>query len=165
MTDHNEVGCFVGLGSNLNNPIEQLHSAIQALERLTRSRLKKVSSFYAGKPMGPQDQPDYVNAVAELTTSLSAHQLLDQLQQIELNQGRERKGERWGARTLDLDLLVYGQEQINEARLVVPHYGIAQRNFVLYPLSELVDPEFQIPGLGKLSELVIQCNRADLVKI
>ena len=106
--------------------------------------------------MGPQDQPDYINAVVEVSTALAAEQLLDELQKIEQEQGRVRK-ERWGARTLDLDILLYGNEVINTERLIVPHSGISERNFVLYPLRDLVDLNFVISGLGTMSELLSAC--------
>ncbi|MDZ7902145.1 MAG: 2-amino-4-hydroxy-6-hydroxymethyldihydropteridine diphosphokinase [Rheinheimera sp.] len=105
--------------------------------------------------MGPQDQPDYVNAVAALHTKLSAEQLLDQLQQIELSHGRVRKAERWGPRTLDLDILLFGDMVIETPRLTVPHYGMAVREFVLYPLAEIA-PDLQIPKLGSLAALLAQ---------
>jgi 2-amino-4-hydroxy-6-hydroxymethyldihydropteridine diphosphokinase len=165
MTIPDAVRCFIGLGSNLRDPLKQLKEAIEALEKLDNCRLIKVSPLYLSKPMGPQDQPDYVNAVAELQTWLSPHALLDQLQQIESHHGRERKGERWGPRTLDLDLLLYGQQQIQEPRLTVPHNGIAQRNFVLYPLTDLVGDDFVIPGHARLADLLSHCEKGDLVRI
>ena len=143
---------FIGLGANLADPVGQLQRAVAALADLPQCALIAVSSFYGSKPMGPQDQPDYVNAVALLTTQLSAEALLDALQQIELTQGRQRKAERWGPRTLDLDILLFGQQQIQTARLTVPHYGLQQREFVVYPLLELA-PDLQIPGLGALATI------------
>ncbi|MBU2277421.1 MAG: 2-amino-4-hydroxy-6-hydroxymethyldihydropteridine diphosphokinase, partial [Gammaproteobacteria bacterium] len=94
--------CYIGLGANLHQPLQQLEQAVLALAALEHCQLLGVSSFYGSKPMGPQDQPDYVNAVAMLQTNLPAERLLDQLQKIELEQGRERKDQRWGPRTLDL---------------------------------------------------------------
>ena len=123
--------CFIGLGSNLGEPVNQLQQALNALAKLDQCKLGAISSFYASKPLGPQDQPDYVNAVVELFTELSPHRLLDQLQMIEQYQGRVRTGQRWGARTLDLDILLYGEQQIHDERLTVPHYDMAQRNFVV----------------------------------
>ena len=113
--------------------------------------------------MGPQDQPDYVNAVVELSTSLQAEVLLDQLQAAERAQGRTRT-RRWGPRTLDLDILLYGQNVYATDRLRVPHPGIAQRNFVLYPLAE-VNAELQIPGLGSIQSLLARCSDADLYRL
>lgn len=145
--------CYLGLGANLHQPLQQLHQAIDALAALEHCQLLKVSSMYGSKPMGPQDQPDYVNAVAALLTTLSAEQLLDQLQKIELEQGRQRKDERWGPRTLDLDILLFGTQIIQTERLTVPHYGMKVREFVLYPLFELA-PELNLPDGTALSQLI-----------
>ena len=147
---------FIGLGSNLDAPLSQLKKAIERLKQLKALNFISASGFYCSSPMGPQDQPDYINAVVEVSTTLSAEQLLDELQKIEHEQGRIRK-QHWGARTLDLDILLYGNEVINSERLIVPHSGISQRNFVLYPLQDLVESNFKIPLLGKISELVAAC--------
>lgn len=147
---------FIGLGSNLDDPLSQLRNAIGNLKKVKNLNLIKVSSFYSSVPMGPQDQPDYINAVVEITTSLSAEHLLDELQKIENKQGRVRS-QHWGARTLDLDILLYGSEVINSERLTVPHSGISERNFVLYPLRDLVDENFEIPELGNISQLLTAC--------
>ncbi len=144
---------YIGLGANLAEPVQQLERAVAALQNVPSSALVKVSGFYSSKPMGPQDQPDYVNAVAALATSLSAEDLLTQLQRIELEQGRQRKDERWGARTLDLDILLFGDEMIQTERLTVPHYGMKVREFVLYPLAEL-DSELVLPDGTVLNELL-----------
>ena len=155
---------FIGLGSNLDDPLLQLNKAIEQLKQLKTLTFIKASSFYRSPPMGPQDQPDYINAVVEVTTELTAEKLLDQLQQIENEQGRVRS-QHWGARTLDLDILLFGNEVINTERLIVPHCGISQRNFVLYPLSELVDSSFEIPKLGKISELLAACPMTGLTRL
>lgn len=144
---------YIGLGSNQQYPVEQLQRALTALAALPHSRLLRRSSLYRSTPLGPAGQPDYINAVAALKTSLDPHQLLAQLQQIEQAQGRVRTGERWGPRTLDLDLLLYGEQQINEPQLTVPHPGLPARNFVLYPLQEIA-PQLVIPGHGALSRLI-----------
>ena len=117
---------YIALGSNLANPQAQLTAALQALNALSDSRLTAVSSFYQSKPLGPQDQPDYVNAVACLETSLAPLALLDELQRIEHEQGRVRL-RRWGERTLDLDILLYADHIIQSERLTVPHYDMHQR--------------------------------------
>lgn len=145
------VRTYIGLGSNLDGPIGQLQRAIESLRGLPDSRLTAVSRFYRSSPMGPAEQPDYVNAVVMLDTCLTPLELLDALQEIELRQGRIRVGERWGARTLDLDLLLYGHELIELPRLTVPHPGIKQRNFVLIPLAELA-PELVFPDGSTLRE-------------
>lgn len=146
------VQCFIGLGSNLDDPLQQIKSAFHALRLHPEIQDLICSSLYGSAPMGPADQPDYVNAVAMLTTTLSAHELLDVLQHIEKRQGRARTGERWGPRTLDLDLLAYGDESLVSERLQVPHPGIAERGFVLLPWAEIA-PAFLIPGLGQVDAL------------
>ncbi len=155
------ICAYIGLGANLNAPLQQLTAAVAALADIPKTTVHRVSGFYGSKPMGPQDQPDYVNAVAALHTELSAEQLLDHLQQIELHQGRERKADRWGPRTLDLDILLFGEQVLSTPRLTVPHYGMAVREFVLYPLAEIA-PELQIPTLGPLSALLAQVPRNGL---
>lgn len=155
------IRVYLGLGANLDAPLQQLQQAVTALSQLPQSQLAAVSSFYGSKPMGPQDQPDYVNAVAALDTTLSAETLLNELQRIELEQGRQRKDDRWGPRTLDLDILLYGEEILATPRLTVPHYGIHQREFVLYPLLELA-PQLHIPGLGALADIAKQVPRNGL---
>lgn len=135
---------YIAIGSNLGDPIQQARDAIAALRTLPESRLVTVSSLYGSKPMGPADQPDYVNAVALLETTLMPEQLLDQTQRIELEHGRVRKDERWGPRTLDLDMLLYDDLVITTERLTVPHYGMKQREFVIYPLLEIA-PDLAMP--------------------
>lgn len=147
---------FLGLGSNLSDPRLQLQKAITALAGLRKSRLVAVSSFYRSRPMGPQDQPEYLNAVASLETDLEPEALLDALQTIERDHGRVRD-RHWGARTLDLDILLYGNEVISTERLTVPHPGLQLREFVLYPLYELA-PELDVPGLGSLACLYRHCD-------
>jgi 2-amino-4-hydroxy-6-hydroxymethyldihydropteridine diphosphokinase len=144
---------YIGLGANLAQPVQQLERAVVALQSIKDTELVKVSGFYGSKPMGPQDQPDYVNAVAALRTHLSAEDLLTQLQQIELEQGRQRKDERWGPRTLDLDILLFGHDIIQTERLTVPHYGMKVREFVLYPLAEL-NSSLVLPDGTLLTELL-----------
>ncbi|MDD9817021.1 MAG: 2-amino-4-hydroxy-6-hydroxymethyldihydropteridine diphosphokinase [Gammaproteobacteria bacterium] len=146
---------YIGLGSNLQEPRKQLRRALAALRKLPASRLDAVSSLYSSAPVGPQDQPFYLNAVARLETELPPRELLAQMRRIERRQGRTREAERWQARTLDLDLLLYGDECIAGEELTVPHPEIGSRAFVLYPLYELA-PELRIPGLGKLPALLPQ---------
>lgn len=155
---------YIGMGSNLDGPELQLSNALTALQGLPSTELLQYSSFYQSQPLGPQDQPDYVNAVAELNTSLTALALLDHLQAIESAQGRVRGAERWGARTLDLDLLVFGEQQIQNARLIVPHPEIARRNFVLSPLAEITS-DLVIPGMGPVNDLLNQIGATELTKI
>lgn len=155
---------FIGLGSNLDKPLSQVKAAIAQIKKHSDLTLINTSGFYASAPMGPQDQPDYINAVVEVTTNLSAEQLLDVLQQIENQQGRVRK-QRWGARTLDLDILLFAKEVIKTDRLTVPHSGIAERNFVLYPLRDLVDENFVIPILGTVKDLLKHCPDTDIKRL
>ncbi len=155
---------WVGLGSNRAGPVAQVRSALDALAELPRTRLERASTLYRNPPMGPPDQPDYVNAVAELTTALTAHQLLAALQAIESARGRERSGQRWGPRPLDLDLLVYGAHRIADTDLTVPHPGMPERAFVLYPLVELA-PQLWVPGMGWAAVLARALAGADLEPI
>ena len=155
---------YIGLGSNLAEPLEQLRGALTALAALPQTQLLAQSSFYASDPLGPADQPRYVNAVAALDSALEPLALLDALQAIELSQGRERKAERWGPRTLDLDILLFGERVLNEARLTVPHYHMHARAFVLYPLAELA-PALRLPDGRALSELLAACPFAGLERL
>lgn len=152
---------YIGLGSNLESPVAQIKSARMAILRLDGINEKAFSNLYASAPMGPQDQPEYVNAVIAVETDLLPLDLLHALQAIEQAHGRVRGNQRWGARTLDLDLLLYGDQQIDLSELTVPHPGIIERPFVLYLLLECA-PDLIIPGKGKVSELLTQCPRAGL---
>ena len=154
---------FVALGSNLEDPIGQLQQALQELADLPQCQLLATSSLYGSKPMGPQDQPDYVNAVAKLATELEPIALLDALQQLENEHHRVRQ-RRWGPRTLDLDIVLYNQQQIDHPRLQVPHIGMYERNFVLYPLTE-IDNSAQLPDGTAVTTLLDNCPLADLVKL
>lgn len=154
---------FVGLGSNLDNPRAQVLAGIQELAQLPGTDVQACSSLYQSEPMGPQDQPDYVNAVVRLLTGLPPAELLEGMQAIEQRHGRQRQ-RHWGPRTLDLDILLYGQCRIAEAHLRIPHPGIATRNFVLYPLAE-IDSQLEIPGVGKVTELLGACPRGRLVRL
>ncbi|WP_127477964.1 2-amino-4-hydroxy-6-hydroxymethyldihydropteridine diphosphokinase [Sulfurivermis fontis] len=154
------VRAYIGLGSNLDNPAEQLRRALTALAGIPDTRLAACSRFYRSAPLGPQDQPDYVNAVAALDTGLAPEALLDALQAIETAQGRVRL-RRWGPRTLDLDILLYGDTVLATPRLSVPHPGLAERSFVLYPLAELV-PDLLLPDGRRLADLLRQCDSAGL---
>lgn len=155
---------YIGLGSNLSEPLLQLKNARLAISTLAQVKELAFSSFYHSPPMGPQDQPDYVNAVMAIATDLAAPDLLRCLQKIEQEQGRVRTGARWSARTLDLDLLLYGNQQINYPDLIVPHIGIRERAFVLYPLQEIA-PNLVLPALGNINQLVASCPLAGLKKL
>lgn len=136
-----KIVSYIGLGSNLGDSRQILTEAVQKLATLGAV---STSKLYQSPPMGPQDQPHYFNAVARLETDLAALVLLNQLQQFEQDAGRVRL-RRWGERTLDLDLLLYGDEQIQHERLTVPHVGILERDFVVIPLLDL-DPNLHIQG-------------------
>ena len=161
---------YIGLGSNLGyakeitqlqhfieyNPVQQLRLALAVLAQHVDIDLLVVSNFYVSSPVGPQNQPDYVNAVACLETQLAVEVLLDILQVIETEYGRDRAQERhWGERTLDLDILLYGNQSIETSRLRVPHIELTRRAFVLYPLAEIA-PEVLVPGHGSCSEIIQQ---------
>ena len=154
---------YIGIGSNLETPVDQVQQAIHELSNLPHCQLVKASSLYASKPMGPQDQPDYINAVVHLETDLEPIALLNALQELEHLHRRVRK-QHWGPRTLDLDMLLYNQETINHARLQVPHLGLTQRNFVLYPLAE-INSQLSLPNGTSLQQLLQNCPLADLVKL
>ncbi|POY44963.1 2-amino-4-hydroxy-6-hydroxymethyldihydropteridine diphosphokinase [Avibacterium gallinarum] len=151
---------YIALGSNLATPVQQLENALQALQQLPHSQLVAVSHFYQSKPLGPQDQPDYVNAVACLTTALAPLDLLDQLQRIEQEQGRVRL-RRWGERTLDLDILLYGDEIIQSERLTVPHYDMQHREFVIVPLYDIA-PNLTLPNGKNVADLVQQFHHHEM---
>ncbi|MEE7570409.1 2-amino-4-hydroxy-6-hydroxymethyldihydropteridine diphosphokinase [Citrobacter werkmanii] len=135
---------YIAIGSNLASPLEQVNAAIQAIGEIPDSRIMAVSSFYRTPPLGPQDQPDYLNAAVALDTALTPEELLNHTQRIELQQGRVRKAERWGPRTLDLDIMLFGDDVINTERLTVPHYDMKNRGFMLWPLFEIA-PDLHFP--------------------
>lgn len=155
------ITAYIAIGSNLSNPVEQANKAIEALAQHPDIHLMACSSLYSSTPMGPQDQPDYINAVAKVHTELSPLALLDCTQAIEQNQGRARKEERWGPRSLDLDIVLYGNQIIDSERLTIPHYGMKVREFVLYPLFEIA-PQLQLPDGTELSTLLQQVDRNGL---
>lgn len=142
---------YIALGSNLAQPLQQVATALDALRDLPQSRLGQCSPWYRTKPLGPQNQPDFLNAVVALDTLLAPEQLLDHTQNIERHQGRVRKDQRWGPRTLDLDILLYGNKVINSERLTVPHYGLKEREFMLYPLADIA-PELVFPDGTPLAD-------------
>ena len=147
------TSCYIGLGSNLGQPLRQVKSALTDLRRLPQTRLRRCSSLYKSAPVGPARQADFINAVALLDSRLPPRRLLSGLQRIEKRHRRARPAKRWGPRTLDLDLLLYGGLRITDSRLNVPHKEIPRRAFVLLPLLEL-DAEARIPGLGRAAALL-----------
>ena len=155
------IRAYVGLGSNLNDPRSQLRSALAALDAIPATCCVAYSSFYRSKPLGTVPQPDYLNAVAAVDTRLSPSALLKELHLIEEQHGRVRGAERWIPRTLDLDLLLYGDSEVKGEVLTVPHPGLPERNFVLYPLHEIA-PQLHIPGAGSLQALLERCSSLGL---
>lgn len=156
-----EVEAWIGLGANLDNPQSQVRTALARLAALPVSRLAAASSLYASPPMGPPEQPDFINAVARLRTALAPHELLAALQDLEATAGRVRTGQRWGPRPLDLDLLLWGQRVVADDRLILPHPGIAERAFVLLPMAELA-PDLAIPGVGRVEDLLARIDAGDV---
>jgi 2-amino-4-hydroxy-6-hydroxymethyldihydropteridine diphosphokinase len=161
------VIAYIGLGSNLNDPVNQVQMALTDLESIPQPRVLKKSSLYRSPALqsveNPQAQPDYVNAVAAVTTQLAARALLDHMLQIEQRHGRER-GLRWASRTLDLDLLIYGDAHFDEPGLTVPHPGLPKRAFVLYPLHEIA-PELDVPIHGAVALLKDRCQPGTIQRI
>jgi 2-amino-4-hydroxy-6-hydroxymethyldihydropteridine diphosphokinase len=143
---------YVGAGSNLSNPRSQVLTALARLAQLPSTRVPLISALYASRPLGPIAQPDYVNAAAGLLTQLAPQALFEELKAIEAAMGRPAEHERWGPRIIDLDLLAYGRERSFDPQLTLPHPGIVERNFVLYPLAEIA-PDLELPGLGRVAEL------------
>ncbi len=145
---------YIGLGSNMNDPRAQVLNAVERLRALPRdqTRVVAVSKLYGSKPFGPVKQSDFVNAVVGLLTQLDAPTLLQETKAIERALGRPEKYERWGPRVIDLDLLVYGREKRSDPTLTIPHPGIVERNWVLYPLADIA-PGLDIPGVGRVAEL------------
>ncbi|MEY4474382.1 MAG: 2-amino-4-hydroxy-6-hydroxymethyldihydropteridine diphosphokinase [Pseudomonadota bacterium] len=152
---------YIALGSNQAMPLQQIKTALEALEHLPHTRLVMCSPFYRTKPLGPQDQPDFLNAVVALDTNLPPEQLLDHTQAIERNQGRVRKEQRWGPRTLDLDIMLYGAQVIKTDRLTVPHYGLKKREFMLYPLADIA-PDLIFPDGDALSDCLKRVEKNGL---
>ena len=155
---------YIGIGSNLQGPAKQIENATESLANIPRTRLVSVSSKYRSAPFGGVEQPDFVNAVAAVLTHLSPQELLAALQEIEIRQGRERNDTRWGPRVLDLDLLVYSDQQVDVPDLTVPHPGIGERNFVLLPLGEIA-PELVIPGLGIFDRIPVNLEEPSVSRI
>ncbi len=154
---------YIGLGSNLENPIEQIQRAFQELSTLPGSTLRAHSSMYRSKAVGPGEQEDYVNAAAELDTRLSPMALLGELQELEQRHGRIR-GERWGPRTLDLDILLYGDTALDLPQLKIPHPGLEDRPFVIMPLCEL-NNTLILPSGRHLASLLNDDSSSDCWRI
>jgi 2-amino-4-hydroxy-6-hydroxymethyldihydropteridine diphosphokinase len=158
------VTTYVGLGSNLDGPAAQVTRAFDELAALPDTRLMARSPLYMSPPMGPQDQPDFVNAVAALETGLAPQVLLQMLLAIEVRHGRHRDGSHWGPRSLDLDILLYGDLLLDTPALKLPHPGLHERAFVLYPLADIA-PELSVPGLGPVHALLAACVDARIRRL
>ena len=144
---------YLALGSNLADPLHQVQSALAALAEIPQSRLVTCSSLYRTPPYGPPDQPDYLNAAVALDTELTPESLLDHTQRIELEHGRVRKDHRWGPRTLDLDIMLFGSLTLATPRLTVPHYDMHNRAFMLVPLAEIA-PDLILPDGTAIADLL-----------
>ena len=162
-TTPKEVVVFIGLGSNQDSPIRQIINGIKAIGKLPGTTLIKLSSLYQTKPWGIIEQPDFINVVIQISSNLKAQHLLNELLQIELNQGRVR-GEKNGPRTLDCDILLYGEDMIVEEGLIVPHPGMTSRATVLIPLAEIA-PNLIIPKRGPVQHFLQQCDSAGVTKL
>lgn len=154
---------YIALGSNLEDPLSQVERGLAALATLSDSRLRARSAWYQSRAVGPGEQPDYINGVALLETALPPEQLIVQLQAIEAKQGRERRL-RWAARTLDLDILLYGDRVIDSEQLQVPHPRLSERNFVLYPLAD-ISPDLILPDGNSLASLLRRCPADGLQRL
>lgn len=155
--------CFIGLGSNLNDPLAQVTLAIESLSKLAASKLVRHSPWYRSSPIGPDGQEDYINGVAQLDTALSPLELLDALQAIEAQQQRIRR-EHWGPRTIDLDILLFDQQTIDTPRLTVPHREMFNRNFVLQPLADIAQ-SLVLPDGSSLTSRLNCCPANELEKL
>lgn len=154
---------YVALGSNLGEREQHIKTACQEIAQLPGCGDFRCSSIFETDPMGPQNQPDYLNAVCEFEYSGSAHGLLEELQIIEKAHGRVKTTKRWTARPLDLDIVLFGEQQINEPDLQIPHVGVAERSFVIWPLLEL-QADLCIPGVGAVADLKKQCQEFGIQK-
>lgn len=158
MQEQPQVWVYVALGSNLGQRELHIRSAFDDVAALPGVSSLRSSSLYETEPMGPQDQPNYLNAVCGFEYSAPARVLLEQLQAIERQHGRQADEQRWGARPLDLDILLYGDQRIDEPDLTIPHTGLPQRSFVLWPLMDLA-PALKVPGMGTIQDLKERCQQ------
>ena len=155
---------YVGVGSNLDDPRAQVLAALERLGRLPKTRLVLASRLYRSRPFGPVAQPDFVNAVAGVITQLDPKALMGELHAIESAMGRPEQHEHWGPRIIDLDLLAQGRERREEPHLTLPHPGIVERNFVLYPLAEIA-PDLVLPGLGRVADLAAAVTAEGITRL
>ncbi len=155
------IRVYLALGSNLADPLHQVQSALNALAALPDTTLVATSSLYRTPPYGPPDQPDFLNAAVALDTALAAEALLDHTQRIELEQGRVRKAHRWGPRTLDLDIMLFGEQTLSTLRLTVPHYDMHNRAFMLLPLLEIA-PDLTLPNGTRIADLLATLDSSSI---
>ncbi|MFK8258708.1 2-amino-4-hydroxy-6-hydroxymethyldihydropteridine diphosphokinase [Erwinia sp. AnSW2-5] len=155
------IRVYLALGSNLADPLHQVQSALNALAAIPDTTRVATSSLYRTPPYGPPDQPDFLNAAVALDTRLDAESLLNHTQRIELEQGRVRKAHRWGPRTLDLDIMLFGEQTLNTPRLIVPHYDMHNRAFMLLPLLEIA-PELCLPDGTRLADILTTLDSSDI---
>ena len=158
------IRVYIALGGNLANPVAQVQQALNTLKTLSGTQFIAASSLYRTAPLGPIQQPFYINAVAAVDTHLTAHELLHQLKKIEQAQGRTESTQHWGPRTLDLDILLYGNKTINTPHLIVPHPEMKERNFVLYPLAEIA-PDLLLPNKQALKDIIAQCKTEGIERL
>jgi len=149
---------YIGVGSNVDDPAAQVRLAVAKLGALAASRVVCVSPLYGSRAFGPIAQPDFVNAVVGALTQLESRKLFAELQALERSLGRPARHQKWGPRVIDLDLLLYGRERSYGGTLDLPHPGIAERNFVLFPLADIA-PDLDVPGLGRVTELAARVSR------
>jgi 2-amino-4-hydroxy-6-hydroxymethyldihydropteridine diphosphokinase len=162
--DSHATRALIGLGSNQGDPERQVRRALEALAKVPQTRVRRHSRLFRTAPWGFREQPAFVNAVAELATTLDADDLFAALLSIEREQGRRRDGHRWGPRTLDLDLLTFGDLRSSATELVIPHPRIAERAFVLVPAADL-DADLLIPGVGRVRDLVAGIDASECAPI
>lgn len=157
---------YLGLGSNLDHPVMQIQQALDAIGQLQDTQLARVSSFYRSEAMTLNDdaQADYINAVCCINTEYKPHDLLKKLQDIEIKQGRQKTRTRWQSRTIDIDILLYEQRIVKTENLVIPHYGLFEREFVLYPLAEIA-PEVCLPQGESLQDFIKSLPLNGLVRL
>jgi 2-amino-4-hydroxy-6-hydroxymethyldihydropteridine diphosphokinase len=152
---------YIGVGSNVDDPRAQVEQAIERLASIPQLRPIRSSSLYRSRPFGPIAQPDFVNAVVGALTGLGSRALLAELLALERAMGRPAQHQKWGPRVIDLDLLVFGNEQASGGLLELPHPGIRDRNFVLVPLAE-VAPDLEVPGVGCIAQAALRASREGL---
>jgi len=161
---HRWQPAYIALGSNLDDPPARIRDALDRLGRIPETRRIASSSLWSSRPLGPQDQPDFVNAAAAVLTRLAPAALLARLKALEAAMGRAQPVQRWGPRVIDLDLLAYGAETVAEPGLTIPHPGVQERDFVLYPLAEIA-PDLWIPGAGRVRTLAAQVEDRGLERL